>query len=146
MGSGLALRCLYCTLHYVKPNHYPKSTIPDPIYFFTSRAPDWHPSGLEALASTSLRIQPSRVLLCYLLVHLGAFNRQEVRRLRSHCSSTLYKKAHIRPYDRLPDRYLVTSNTTLIPARDCLSCYAASMLRGNAPPPDMIRHAHTLYM
>jgi hypothetical protein len=25
-------------------------------------------------------------------------------------------------------------------------CYAASVLRGNGPPPGMIRHAHTLYM
>jgi hypothetical protein len=34
-------------------------------------------------------------------------------------ASTLYK-AHITTYEP-PSRYLVTSNTTLIPARDCLS-------------------------
>jgi hypothetical protein len=44
----------------------------------------------------------SRISLWYLLGHLGVFNRQQVRRLRSHCSSTLYK-AHIRRCDRPPD-------------------------------------------
>jgi hypothetical protein len=43
-----------------------------------------------------LASQPPRISTWYLLGHLGAFNRQQVRELRSHCSSTIYK-AHI-PY------------------------------------------------
>jgi hypothetical protein len=60
---------------------------------------------IVALASTSFANPAFSYLAVvpgYLLVHLGVFNRQEVRRLRSHCSSTLYK-AHIRGYDRPPD-------------------------------------------
>jgi hypothetical protein len=68
-----------------------------------------------------LRIQPSCCSLWYLLGHLGVLNRQEVRGLRSHCSSTLCK-AHSRTASIWTlSRYLVTSNTTLIPAHDCLS-------------------------
>jgi hypothetical protein len=77
-----------------------------------------------ALASTGFA-NPAPFLLAVVLAtrvgHLGVFNRHQVRGLRSHCSSTLYK-AHIRTNDRPPDIWcLVTSNTALIPARDCLS-------------------------
>jgi hypothetical protein len=58
------------------------------------RAPDQHPSW--RLHQLVLRIQPPYCSMWYVLGHLGAFNRQKVRRLRSHCSSTLHKQAHIR--------------------------------------------------
>jgi hypothetical protein len=95
------------------------------FFFFTLREPDQHPSPSRRLrlhlASTSFA-NPAPSLLDVVLAraYLGALNRQKARRPRSHCSSTLYK-AHIRTYDRPPGRYLVASNTTLIPARDCLT-------------------------
>jgi hypothetical protein len=51
---------------------------------------------------SSLRSQPSRISLRYLLGDLGVSNCQQVRGLRSRCSSTPYK-AHTRGYDRPPD-------------------------------------------
>jgi hypothetical protein len=44
-------------------------------FFFTLRALDQHPSW--RLHQLVLRIQPSRISLWYLLVHLGVFNRQK---------------------------------------------------------------------
>jgi hypothetical protein len=49
--------------------------------------PDYHPPW--RLYQLVLRIQPSYCSLWHLLVHLGVFNRQEVRRLRSHCRGSL---------------------------------------------------------
>jgi hypothetical protein len=59
-------------------------------FLFALRAPDKRPSWrLHQLVS---RIQPPCCSLWYLLLgHLGVFNRQQVRRLRSRCSSTPHK-------------------------------------------------------
>jgi hypothetical protein len=76
-------------------------------------------------------------LLAYLAVVLarapgGIQSPADVRRLRSRCSSTMYKKAHIRRYDHPPDlqcHQLPPSSQRVIAFSDvaavgggCLSC------------------------